>query len=107
MALYVHSGARGGAGRASNAFSVCVGYQISVWLAGASEHFTKRADFADIPDSDVVNKGTCAIEHIPHVFDIRDIPTPNSLVEDFSVTAFYSWPSGDVPDEICVCVCEC
>jgi hypothetical protein len=109
LALYVLSGARGGAGRASNAFSVSVGYQISVWLAGASEHSLKitRADVADIPHRDVLDKVTCVIEHIRHVSDTRDIPTPNILVEDFCVTAFNSMPSGDVRDEICVCVCEC
>ena len=109
MALYVHSGARGGTGRASNAFSVSVGYQISVWLAGASEHENKIAkrDFADVPAYDVLVKVSCEIEHIPHVFDIRDIPTPNILVEVISETAFNSMPSGDVQDEICVCVCKC
>ena len=48
-----------------------------------------------------------SLEHKPHVSDTRDIPTPNILVEDISVTAFYSMPSGDVRDEFCVCVCEC
>jgi hypothetical protein len=98
LALYVHSGARGGTGRASNAFSVSVGYQISVWLAGVSEHVLKIVDVADVPDRDVLVKVSCEIEHIPHVFDIRDIPTPNSLVEVISVTAFNSKPSGDVRD---------
>ena len=104
LALYVLSGARGGAGRASNAFSISVGCQISVWLAGASEHGLKitRADFADVPDSDILVKGTCFKEHKPHVDDIGDIPTPNILVEVFCVTALNSMPSGDVRDEICV-----
>ena len=115
MALYVLSGARGGTGRARYAFSVCVGFQSSsFWLAGVSEHISKIAireggcyDFANVPACDLLDKGTCVIEHIPHVFDIRDIPTPNILVEDLCVTAFKSRRSGDVRDEICVCVCEC
>jgi hypothetical protein len=107
LALYVHSGARGGTTRASNAFSVSVGYQISVWLAGVSEHVLKIVDVADVPDRDVLDKVTCVIEHIPHVSDTRDIPTPNILVEVISETAFNSMPSGDVQDEICVCVCRC
>jgi hypothetical protein len=48
-----------------------------------------------------------SLEHIRHVSDTRDIPTPNILVEDISLTALNSMPSGDVQDEICVCVCEC
>jgi hypothetical protein len=109
LALYVLSGARGGTGRAINAFSVSVRFQISCWLAGVSEHEKKIAsrDFADVPAYDVLVKVSCAIEHISHVFDIRDIPTPNILVEDFCLTAFNSRPSGDVRDEICMCVCEC
>ena len=106
MALYVLSGARGGTGRAINAFSVSVGYQISCWLAGVSEHAGKTQDFADVPDCDVLVKGKCAIEHTTHVSDTRDIPTSNILVEDIGLTALNSMPSGDVRDEICVCVCE-
>ena len=109
MALHVLSGARGGTGRAFNAFSVSVGYQISCWLAGANEHGIKIAilDFAYVPDCDVLVEGSCAIEHIRHVSDTRDIPTPNILVEGISLTALNSRPSRDVRDEICVCVCEC
>ena len=88
MALYVHSGARGGTGRASNAFSVSVGYQISVWLAGVSEHVLKIVDVADVPDRDVLVKVSCAIEHKPHVSDTGDIPTPNIPVKVTCVTAF-------------------
>ena len=105
MALYVLSGARSGTGRASYAWSVSVGFQISFWLAGVSEHGIKTADVADVPDRNVLDKVTCVIEHIPHVSDTRDIPTPNILVEDISATAFSSMPSGDVRDEICVCEC--
>ena len=78
-------------------------------MAGESEHGKKIAsrDFADVPDRDVLVKGTCGIEHVPHASDTRDIPTPNFLVEVGRVTAFDSMPSGDVRDEICVCVCEC
>ena len=43
-----------------------------------------------------------SLEHIFHVSDTRDIPTPNILVEDLSVTALNSRPSGDVRYEICV-----
>jgi hypothetical protein len=93
LAPYVLSGARGGTGRAINAFSVSVGYQISVWLAGVSEHVLKIVDVADVPDRDVLDKVNCVIEHILHVSDTRDIPTPNILVEDFCRTAF---PSGDL-----------
>ena len=109
MALHVLSGARGGTGRASYAWSVSVGFQISFWLAGILEHSLKIVilDFADVPDRDVLDKGTCGIEHVIHVDDIGDIPTPNILVEGFCGTAFHSRPSGDVRDEICVCVCEC
>ena len=78
-------------------------------MAGASEHVNKFGcwDFANVPDRDVLVEGSCAIEHIPHVSDTRDIPTPNILVEVISETAFNSMPSGDVQDEICVCVCKC
>jgi hypothetical protein len=107
LALYVLSGARGGTGRASYAWSVSVGFKISCWLAGVKEHVTKIADVADVPDRDVLDKVTCGTEHILHVSDTRDIPTPNILVEDISVTAFNSMWSRDVRDEICVCVCEC
>ena len=109
LVLYILSGARGGTTRARYAFSVSVGFQISVWLAGAIEHVKKFAirDFADVPDSDDLVKGTCAIEHSLHVSDIRDIPTPNILVEGVCVTVLDTRPSGDVRDEICVCVCEC
>ena len=48
-----------------------------------------------------------SLEHIEHVSDTGDIPTPNILVEVKCATAFSSMPSGDVRDEICVCVCEC
>ena len=98
MALYVLSGARGGTGRAFNAFSVSVGYQISCWLAGANEHEIKIVDIAYVPDCDVLVEGSCVIEHILHLSDTRDIPTPNILVEVISVTAFNSKPSGDVRD---------
>jgi hypothetical protein len=103
LALYILSGAGVGTSRASYAFSVSVGYQTSCWLAGVSEHVTKKVsrDFADVPDSDDLVKGTCVIEHEPHVSDTRDIPTPNILVEDFCATAFNSKPSGDVRHEIC------
>ena len=110
MALHVLSGARGGTTRASNAFSVSGGFQISVFLARAKEHVNKpnpSRDFADVPDRDVLDKGTCAFEHVAHVSDTRDIPTPNVLVEGLSGTALYSRPSVDVRDEICECVCEC
>ena len=76
-------------------------------MAGVKEHVNKIADFADVPDRDILVKGTCGIEHHLHVSDTRDIPTPNILVEVFSVTALNSMPSCDVRDEICVCVCEC
>jgi hypothetical protein len=107
LALHVLSGARGGTGRASYAWSVSVGFQISFWLAGASEHGIKmtRADFADVPDFDVLDKGNGAFEHLHHVSDTRDIPTRNILVEDMNVTAFDSMPSGDVRYEIYVCEC--
>ena len=100
MALHVLSGARGGTGRAFNAFSVSVGYQISCWLAGANEHGIKIAilDFAYVPDCDVLVEGSCVIEHILHLSDTRDIPTPNILVEVGRVAAFDSRPSGDVRD---------
>ena len=96
MALYVLSGARSGTGRASYAWSVSVGFQISFWLAGVSEHGIKTADVADVPDRNVLVEGSCVIEHLPHVSDTRDIPTPNILVEGFSETALNSMPSGDV-----------
>jgi hypothetical protein len=104
LVLYVVSGARGGTGRARCAYSVSGGFKISCWLAGILEHSLKIAilDFAYVPDCDVLLKGSCAIEHKPHVDDIGDIPTPNILVEDFCVTALNSMPSGDVRDEICV-----
>jgi hypothetical protein len=75
-------------------------------LAGP-KHVKKIAnrDFAEVPDRDVLVEGSCAIEHIPHVSDTRDTPNPNILVEVISVTAFNSMPSGDVRDEVCVCVC--
>ena len=107
MALHVLSGARGGTGRASNAFSVGVGFQISFWLAGVSEHSLKIVDFAYVPAYDDLVEDNCEIEHILHVSDTRDIPTPNILVEESCLTAIKSMPSGDVRDEICVCVCEC
>ena len=106
MALHVLSGARGGAGRAINAFSVSVGFQSSSWwLAGVSEHASKTPDTAYVPDRDVLVKGTCVLEHICHVSDTRDIPTPNILVKYSCATAFDLIPSGDVRDKICVCVC--
>ena len=49
-----------------------------------------------VPASDDLVEDTCEIEHILHVSDTRDIPTPNILVEGLSVTAFNSMPSGDV-----------
>ena len=107
MELYVLSGARGGTGRARYAVSVSRGYQISCWLAGASEHASKIVDVANVPACDVLVKGICAIEHTIHGSDTRDIPTPNILVEDICLTAFNLLPSGDVRNEICVCVCEC
>ena len=45
-------------------------------------------------------------KHILHISDTLDIPTPNIMFEDLSVTALNSRPSGDVLDKICVCVCE-
>ena len=96
MALHVLSGARVGTGRASNAFSVSVGFQSSSWwLAGIIEHSLKIAilDFADVPDRDVLDKGTCAFEHVAHVSDTRDIPTPNILVKDSCATVLNSMPS--------------
>jgi hypothetical protein len=113
-ARYVLSGARGGTIRAINAFSVGGGFQSSWWLycrvvAGVNEHVQKTAtrDFAYVPACDDLDKVSCAKEHRPHVFDIRDIPTPNILIEDKCETAFNSMPCRDVRDEICVCVCEC
>ena len=86
LALYVLSGAREGTGRASNAFSVSVGYQISVWLAGVKERVIIAIvrgclDFAYVPDCDILDKVICAFEHMPNVDDIRDIPLSNILVE--------------------------
>jgi hypothetical protein len=107
LALHVLSGARGGTVRASYAFSVSIGFQISCWLAGEEEHVTKIADVADVPACDVRDKVSCAKEHTIHVDDIRDIPTPNILVEVDRGTALDSRPSGNVRDDICVCVCEC
>ena len=107
MALYVLSGARGQTSRAINALSVSIGYQSCFYLAGESEHGTKIAirDFADVPDRDVLGKGSCGIEQKLHVNDIRDIPTPNILVEDFCRTALISRPSGDVQMRFaCACV---
>ena len=101
LALYVLSGARGGTGRASYAFSVSVGYQSSCFLTGVIEHAIKigrpvgvvgvvvgrvQWDFADVPACDDLVKGFCAIERIRQVEDIRDIPIPNILVEDFCLT---------------------